>query len=121
MFNHCILIQIPLGWLLFQTGLSEFALTEEVPSVTFMRHILTQRTQRNGKKLWSNYVSRPHLLQQYSMWYQRFDVIGFFAVSQDPNNYRDAPTEGIRRVLEIVTGEQIPRGNILNTDKIGMS
>ena len=41
------------------------------------------------------------------------------AVSQDPANYQDAPTEGIRRVLEIVTGEKIPRGVILNTDKIG--
>ena len=41
------------------------------------------------------------------------------AVSQDPANYQDAPTEGIRRVLEMVTGEKIPRGVILNTDKIG--
>ena len=41
------------------------------------------------------------------------------AVSQDPANYQDAPTEGIRRVLEIVTGEKIPRGVTLNTDKIG--
>lgn len=40
-------------------------------------------------------------------------------VSQDPGNYADAPTEGIRRVLEIVTGEQIPRGQKLPTDKIG--
>ncbi|KAF8664849.1 hypothetical protein AX16_000690 [Volvariella volvacea WC 439] len=39
-------------------------------------------------------------------------------LSQDPNNYQDAPTEGIRRVLEIVTGESIPRGSTLNTDKI---
>ncbi|CAL1701706.1 unnamed protein product [Somion occarium] len=39
-------------------------------------------------------------------------------LSQDPNNYRDAPTEGIRRVLEIVTGAHIPRGDILSTDKI---
>ncbi|KAF9782495.1 5-oxoprolinase [Thelephora terrestris] len=39
-------------------------------------------------------------------------------LSQDPANYQDAPTEGIRRVLEIVTGEKIPRGAILNTDKI---
>ncbi|KZT30107.1 5-oxoprolinase [Neolentinus lepideus HHB14362 ss-1] len=36
----------------------------------------------------------------------------------DPNNYADAPTEGIRRVLEIATGEKIPRGTILQTDKI---
>jgi hypothetical protein len=41
------------------------------------------------------------------------------SVSQDPANYRDAPTEGIRRVLEVVTGEKIPRGTVLNTDKIG--
>ena len=40
-------------------------------------------------------------------------------VSQDPTNYRDAPTEGIRRVLETVTGTSIPRGEVLKTDKIG--
>ncbi|RDX50719.1 5-oxoprolinase [Lentinus brumalis] len=39
-------------------------------------------------------------------------------LSQDPGNYSDAPTEGIRRVLEIVMGEKIPRGSILSTDKI---
>lgn len=42
-------------------------------------------------------------------------------VSQDPNNYRDAPTEGIRRILEIVLGKSLPRGEKLNTDKIGTS
>ncbi|KAF8966099.1 Hydantoinase/oxoprolinase-domain-containing protein [Flammula alnicola] len=39
-------------------------------------------------------------------------------LSQDKGNYEDAPTEGIRRVLEIVTGEKIPRGTILETEKI---
>ncbi|KAG8975636.1 hypothetical protein FRC05_005429 [Tulasnella sp. 425] len=39
-------------------------------------------------------------------------------LSQDPENYKDAPTEGIRRVLEIVTGQKIPRGERLNVDKI---
>ncbi|KAF9220709.1 hypothetical protein BS17DRAFT_714004 [Gyrodon lividus] len=39
-------------------------------------------------------------------------------LSQDPGNYSDAPTEGIRRVLEIVTGEKIKRGTILDTGKI---
>ncbi|CCM00300.1 uncharacterized protein FIBRA_02330 [Fibroporia radiculosa] len=39
-------------------------------------------------------------------------------LSQDPGNYRDAPTEGIRRVLEIATGTKIPRGTVLQTDKI---
>lgn len=42
-------------------------------------------------------------------------------MSQDPSNYSDAPTEGIRRVLEIVTGESIPRNVVLNTDKIGLT
>ena len=40
-------------------------------------------------------------------------------VSQDPANYKDAPTEGIRRVLEVVTGESIPRGEKLDINKIG--
>lgn len=39
-------------------------------------------------------------------------------LSQDPANYQDAPTEGIRRVLESVTGKRIPRGTVLSTDKI---
>jgi hypothetical protein len=41
-------------------------------------------------------------------------------LSQDPSNYPDAPTEGIRRILEIVTGQQVPRGTPLPTNKIGM-
>lgn len=40
-------------------------------------------------------------------------------MSQDPGNYEDAPTEGIRRILEALTGEKIPRGQVLKTDKIG--
>ncbi|KAH8113247.1 5-oxoprolinase [Phellopilus nigrolimitatus] len=39
-------------------------------------------------------------------------------LSQDPGNYKDAPTEGIRRVLETVTGEKFSRGQRLPTDKI---
>ncbi|KAH9173815.1 5-oxoprolinase [Lactarius sanguifluus] len=39
-------------------------------------------------------------------------------LSQDPANYEDAPTEGIRRVLEAVTGESIPRGEKLDITKI---
>ncbi|KAH7920328.1 hypothetical protein BV22DRAFT_1133174 [Leucogyrophana mollusca] len=39
-------------------------------------------------------------------------------LSQDAANYADAPTEGIRRVLEIVTGEKIERGAVLETGKI---
>ncbi|KAH8996209.1 5-oxoprolinase [Lactarius akahatsu] len=39
-------------------------------------------------------------------------------LSQDPANYGDAPTEGIRRVLEAVTGQSIPRGEKLDITKI---
>ncbi|KAL0569343.1 hypothetical protein V5O48_012625 [Marasmius crinis-equi] len=39
-------------------------------------------------------------------------------LSQDPANYKDAPTEGIRRILEQITGETIPRGKVLETSKI---
>ncbi|EXJ79175.1 5-oxoprolinase (ATP-hydrolysing) [Capronia epimyces CBS 606.96] len=35
-------------------------------------------------------------------------------LSVDPANYQDAPTEGIRRVLEMATGERFPRGKPLN-------
>ncbi|KAH6605213.1 hydantoinase b oxoprolinase [Trichoderma cornu-damae] len=35
-------------------------------------------------------------------------------LSVDPANYQDAPTEGIRRILELVTGEQLPRGQPLD-------
>jgi hypothetical protein len=46
-------------------------------------------------------------------------MLRYYLVSQDPANYRDAPTEGIRRILETVTGEKIERGTILPTNKIG--
>lgn len=35
-------------------------------------------------------------------------------LSVDPSNYQDAPTEGIRRVLELATGDKFPRGQPLN-------
>lgn len=35
-------------------------------------------------------------------------------LSVDPDNYDDAPTEGIRRVLEIVGSKEIPRGQKLD-------
>ncbi|THU85545.1 hypothetical protein K435DRAFT_970661 [Dendrothele bispora CBS 962.96] len=39
-------------------------------------------------------------------------------LSVDPDNYRDAPTEGIRRVLEIALGKKIHRGEPLDTSEI---
>ncbi|KAL2203289.1 hypothetical protein CC79DRAFT_1280421 [Sarocladium strictum] len=39
-------------------------------------------------------------------------------LSVDPSNYKDAPTEGIRRVLEAATGSPQPRGQPLRLDDI---
>jgi 5-oxoprolinase (ATP-hydrolysing) len=35
-------------------------------------------------------------------------------LSVDPGNYQDAPTEGIRRILEMATGQPHPRGQLLD-------
>lgn len=42
----------------------------------------------------------------------------FKLLSQDPANYADAPTEGIRRVLETVSGKSIPVGQKLDGSSI---
>lgn len=39
-------------------------------------------------------------------------------LSVDPANYPDAPTEGIRRVLEKVTGRSFPKGELIDTSAI---
>ena len=39
-------------------------------------------------------------------------------LSVDPANYQDAPTEGIRRVLELATGQSHPRGKPLNLKRV---
>ncbi|PSN75221.1 hypothetical protein BS50DRAFT_628430 [Corynespora cassiicola Philippines] len=39
-------------------------------------------------------------------------------LSNDPANYPDAPTEGIRRILEETTGKSIPRGQKIDTTGI---
>lgn len=39
-------------------------------------------------------------------------------LSRDPSNYKDAPTEGIRRILSIATGREIPRSEKIQTDDI---
>ena len=39
-------------------------------------------------------------------------------LSEDPNNYSDAPLEGIRRLLSKFTGREVPRGEALDTSKI---
>ncbi|GAA6228331.1 5-oxoprolinase [Lates japonicus] len=40
-------------------------------------------------------------------------------LSRDPQNYKDAPTEGIRRVLEEETGQVFPRDQPVDTSLIG--
>lgn len=42
----------------------------------------------------------------------------FKLLSEDPANYRDAPTEAIRRVLETVEGNNIPVGEKLDGSRI---
>ncbi|GAA5897741.1 hypothetical protein JCM5296_000868 [Sporobolomyces johnsonii] len=39
-------------------------------------------------------------------------------LSVDPANYADAPTEGIRRILEWFTGDSLPRGEEIETARI---
>lgn len=39
-------------------------------------------------------------------------------LSVDPANYQDAPTEGIRRILELATGKLHPRGQLLDLHHI---
>jgi 5-oxoprolinase (ATP-hydrolysing) len=46
------------------------------------------------------------------------DDIILKVLSVDPANYSDAPTEGVRRILEIVTGKPHPRGVALDTSPI---
>lgn len=43
----------------------------------------------------------------------------FKLLSHDPDNYKDAPTEALRRILEDVEGRKIPRNIPLNLDSIG--
>lgn len=40
-------------------------------------------------------------------------------LSVDPANYDDAPTEGIRRILELVFGGKLSRGVPIDTSQIG--
>lgn len=39
-------------------------------------------------------------------------------LSVDPNNYKDAPTEGIRRIISEITQNEIPREVKIPTEQI---
>lgn len=47
----------------------------------------------------------------------RKDAIIVKLLSQDPANYPDAPIEGIRRILEQITGKNLPRNQKLDTSE----
>ena len=47
--------------------------------------------------------------------------ITFKLLSVDPANYDDAPSEGIRRLLQIVHGKEIRKGSQYDTSVIGES
>lgn len=56
------------------------------------------------------------------------DVVVFYAdgkekvfklLSQDPDNYNDAPIEALRRILEGVNGQNLPRGVPLDLTNVG--
>lgn len=42
-------------------------------------------------------------------------------LSVDPENYKDAPSEAIRRVLEIATGKKFPKGKKISLADVGKS
>ncbi|KAK8072524.1 hypothetical protein PG996_005872 [Apiospora saccharicola] len=46
------------------------------------------------------------------------EPIIFKLLSEDPSNYRDAPTEAVRRVLEVVENRSIPVGDKLDGSRI---
>ncbi|KAI0173536.1 Hydantoinase B/oxoprolinase-domain-containing protein [Hypoxylon sp. FL1284] len=48
------------------------------------------------------------------------DVVVVKLLSVDPSNYEDAPTEGIRRILEAFTGKPSPRYAKLGSESIGV-
>lgn len=48
------------------------------------------------------------------------DDIVIKLLSVDPGNYEDAPTEGIRRILEAFTGRPHPRDAKLGSECIGV-
>ena len=57
-------------------------------------------------------------LTEEKIWFQRGVYRVLKLLSEDPGNYSDAPREGIRRVLEQVTGRPHPRDAPLDTSRI---
>ena len=68
--------------------------------------VLTFTADRGGTftDIWARQDGRPDIVLKL--------------LSVDPSNYDDAPTEGIRRVLSIIRGEEIPRGTPLPKEDV---
>lgn len=48
----------------------------------------------------------------------REDDVVLKLLSVNPTEYPDAPAEGIRQILEIGTGQELPRGNLLDLSAV---
>jgi len=48
----------------------------------------------------------------------RRDDLVFKLLSVCPDLYPDAPTEGVRRILETATGTSIPRGELVDLEPV---
>ncbi|KAJ5995955.1 hypothetical protein N7522_007615 [Penicillium canescens] len=66
--------------------------------------------------IWAS-IGRPDEKNDSTEAPSRPDII-LKLLSVDPSHYQDAPTEGIRQVLELATGESYPRGQPLKLDRI---
>jgi 5-oxoprolinase (ATP-hydrolysing) len=55
----------------------------------------------------------------YCEWFtDKKECVVYKLLSQDPQNYEDAPSEGIRRLLNKITGSNINKGETIPTDNI---
>ncbi|KAF7515309.1 hypothetical protein PCG10_003401 [Penicillium crustosum] len=80
--------------------------------LTFLPHLLIQKTdmtKRGGT--FTDCVGNPGTGRLE-------DDVVIKLLSEDPNNYKDAPLEGIRRILSKFTGHEIPRGQPIDTSLI---
>jgi hypothetical protein len=72
--------------------------------------------------LWPGKVNQKYLgnIDVIPNLYNGSVQLTFKLLSVDPENYDDAPSEGIRRLLELVKGETVSRNERYDTSLIGM-
>ena len=84
--------------------------------------MLLEHARRSGERVTLTSLSRGASVWQSSAGQQclwavlRFRVLKL--LSEDPSNYKDAPREGIRRLLEDLTGAELPRDQPVATERI---